>query len=74
MRLSHMPVSSLYRLSPTLVQFAEGCGKSKSRCWSHRGSCKCCSSLGFEKGLNKLMKAIFAQLPNTRIANLAQEG
>lgn len=74
MRLSHMPVSPLYRLSPTLVQFEEGCGKSKRRCWFHRGSCKCCSSLGLEKGPDKLKKAKFTQLLNTRIANLAQEG
>lgn len=69
-----MPISPLYRLSPTLVQFAEGCGKSNSRCWSHRGRCKCCSSLGFEKGPDKFMKTKFALLLNTRIANLAQEG
>lgn len=40
----------------------EGCGESRRRCWSHQGSCS-----NFQKGLDQLMEAKFAQVLNTRI-------
>lgn len=59
-----------------MVWFGEGCGKSRGGAGPTERAVDAAVhwALRFEKGPGKLTEEKFAQLLNTKVANLAQEG